>query len=266
MKTKKIINFKIADKIAKNTTPDVYYVCGNKDYIIEFDFDEEWSAEQVRTAHFKYSNTYVDVDFTGNRCPVPQMFGIKTFTVGVYTDNLCTTGDYVVCKASVRCDTANLVPPSSVPEDRLILEYERDIPYHDQFSPEYGSLPTTVALDRTHGDTTYDIINIVISGYVEMDDGRACYFNQDITRQVQGVGSNGDSGSFKMAGILSHTGSDNLSMYDFKVDVKIEGEKFLMKTERLVLGESFEGRLRHTKGKLTHVKVRSILANHITVL
>lgn len=147
--------------------------------------------------------------------------------------------------------------------DGMLYEYERDIPYHSATEPEWQDPPSVVALDRNLDGGVLDIINIVISGYVNSGDGRSCYFNQDITRQVQGVR---DKGSFKMAGILSANGNDNLTMYDFKVDVVCEGESFKMKTSRVIVGETFSGQHRSTKANLSNVKVRSILARKINVI
>lgn len=38
----KNIQIVVADKIATNASPDVAYVCGNSDYTITFQFDDEW--------------------------------------------------------------------------------------------------------------------------------------------------------------------------------------------------------------------------------
>ena len=38
-----IINVTVRDKIA-TYVGDVYYVCGNSDFVVHFDFDDEWAA------------------------------------------------------------------------------------------------------------------------------------------------------------------------------------------------------------------------------
>ena len=98
------IAVRIRDKIAQKTC-DTVYVCGNSDFVINFDFDEEWNAHEYKTARFdKKDGTYIDVVFSGNVCNVPILSNVYGFNVGVYAGNLqTTTPAYVPTKKSILC-------------------------------------------------------------------------------------------------------------------------------------------------------------------
>lgn len=67
-------------------------VCGNSDYTVRFDFDEEWAEYAVKTARFVTENgNYTDVQFEGSDCPVPILRNTRTLLVGVFAGNLRTT-------------------------------------------------------------------------------------------------------------------------------------------------------------------------------
>lgn len=108
----KIIPVFVQDKIA--TAPkDALYVCGNSDFTIRFDFDADWDEYAVKTARFKYSDTYLDVVFEGNECPVPVLSDIYSFMVGVFAGNLKTSTEaYVSAKKSVLCGSGSPAAPS----------------------------------------------------------------------------------------------------------------------------------------------------------
>ena len=86
----KTINVTVRDKIA-SAVGDIVYICGNSDYIINFDFDEEWDAYGVKTARFVHNGTYTDVVFTGNQCAMPVIHKAYGIFVGVYAGDLRTT-------------------------------------------------------------------------------------------------------------------------------------------------------------------------------
>ena len=102
------INIKVADKIATNMSPDVSIICGNADYTVTFDFDEEWSAHPVKTARFVFTKSgklqYLETAFSGNVAQVPVLSGIDAVYVGVYAGELhTTTPTRVLCKRSILC-------------------------------------------------------------------------------------------------------------------------------------------------------------------
>ena len=115
-----IIEVTVKDKIA--VADQTEYVCGNVDksedskektgYAILFDFDEEWSNFKNKTARFIYNGKYVDVLFSGNKCPVPKISNTYSIKVGVYASDLCTTTPaYIPAKKSILCGN----PPPAEP-------------------------------------------------------------------------------------------------------------------------------------------------------
>ena len=97
-----VINISVENKIAE--ADGTLYVCGNSDFVAKFAFDAEWEAYENKTARFCYNNSYVDVVFTGNECPVPIISGTYFFNIGVYAGNLhTTTPARVPCKKSILC-------------------------------------------------------------------------------------------------------------------------------------------------------------------
>lgn len=83
------INISVRNKIA--TADSTEYICGNSDFVINFDFDSEWDAYGTKTARFSHSGSYTDVMFTGNQCAVPIISDTFFCHVGVYAGNLHTT-------------------------------------------------------------------------------------------------------------------------------------------------------------------------------
>lgn len=111
MKTLKI---NVTDKIP--TAADNYIiVCGNSDYIIQFDFDEEWNAHQIKTAQFNYLSdgklNSIPVMFEGNECAVPILKNASAVEIGVFAGDLQTTSILTIpCRRSILCKTG--APPA----------------------------------------------------------------------------------------------------------------------------------------------------------
>ena len=102
----KHIDIEINKKIATITTKNAFMVCGNNDYIINFDFSEEWDDAEEKTARFIFGNGYYeDVKFTGSSCNAPIILNVREVFIGVYAGELkTTTPARVPCKKSVMCD------------------------------------------------------------------------------------------------------------------------------------------------------------------
>lgn len=67
-------------------------VCGNSDYVIKFDFDDEWAAYDTKTARFVVDGgKYTDVQFTGDEVGVPVLRDTRTVSVGCYAGDIRTT-------------------------------------------------------------------------------------------------------------------------------------------------------------------------------
>lgn len=112
----KIINITVRNKIARNIRASEYeYICGNSDFFIEFDFDDDWIPFEVKTARFKYNGTVQDVVFEGNRVNIPIIENTHKVEVGVFAGNLHTTTSAVfMAQKSILCGSGS---PPAPPED-----------------------------------------------------------------------------------------------------------------------------------------------------
>lgn len=143
----KTIKVTVRDKIALASA--VEYVCGNSDFVVEFDFDAEWDAHDIKTARFVYNGTYTDVVFSGNQCPVPVISNTAAVKIGVFAGNLqTTTPAYVDAKKSILCENgAPADPPADVynqiidlaNETKAIAQSVRDDADAGKFDGEDGN-------------------------------------------------------------------------------------------------------------------------------
>lgn len=116
------ISVKVREKIAQTQgTPEV--VCGNSDYVVMFDFDDEWSGYEVKTARFVWCDLktgkvkHSDVVFSGDICMAPVLYDTAAVAIGVYAGDIHTT------------------TPARVPCARCITDgvYEHDEPDPDVY-------------------------------------------------------------------------------------------------------------------------------------
>ena len=109
------IEVSVKDRIAWQTNR-IEYICGNSDFVVDFDFDDEWANADHKTARFIHGEQYTDVLFTGNQCEVPVITGAICMQVGVYAGNLrTTTAATVLCRKSILCnDGIPADPPPDV--------------------------------------------------------------------------------------------------------------------------------------------------------
>ena len=113
----KTINVSVLNKIA--AADGTVYICGNSDYLVEFDFDREWDAFEHKTARFIYGTSYTDQVFSGNLCPVPVLYNVTSFRIGVFAGDLSTsTPATVYAKKSILCG-------SGIPADPSISVYSQ---------------------------------------------------------------------------------------------------------------------------------------------
>ena len=110
MKTIKIV---VRDKIAV-TMDETQYICGNSDFVVNFDFDAEWDGFDVKTARFiKDDRKYQDVVFQGNDCPVPVLYNTNKVRVGVFAGNLRTsTPAIITANKGILCGNGSPEAPS----------------------------------------------------------------------------------------------------------------------------------------------------------
>jgi hypothetical protein len=88
------ISVTVRDKIAQvHENPEI--VCGNSDYTMTFDFDEEWDAYENKTARFSFLENgiprYYDVLFSGDTVSIPAVWNTCEILAGVYAGDIHTT-------------------------------------------------------------------------------------------------------------------------------------------------------------------------------
>ena len=78
-------------------------ICNNSDYIVNVNFDAEWSDYEIKTMRVKSPDgTYYEDVFSGNSCALPIINNQTGIEVGFYAGNLkTTTGAYFDCKKSI---------------------------------------------------------------------------------------------------------------------------------------------------------------------
>lgn len=114
------INIMIKNKIATKSN-NVTYICDNSDYVINFDFDDEWDAYDTKTARFAYGGQYTDIIFVGNQCNVPVITNTYAFHIGVFAGDLHTTTPVrVPCRKSILSSASIHVEPTPDVYDQLM--------------------------------------------------------------------------------------------------------------------------------------------------
>ena len=83
------IEIKIRDKRAGGTGT---VICGNSDYTVAWDLDEEWTPYDTKTMRVNLADgTYQDVVFTGNTAALPVLSTPGWASVGLYAGDLHTS-------------------------------------------------------------------------------------------------------------------------------------------------------------------------------
>lgn len=147
-----IIEVDVSNKIAQVRDKTIAGVCGNSDYVVHFNFDDEWNAYENKTARFKWGGTFTDVVFTGNECPMPIIYDTNTLEIGVYAGELHTTTAAVLyMKKSVLCGNASESKESQEIKDNMnkILAEKVDVPQ----TASVGDVLTVEEVDD-HGKPT----------------------------------------------------------------------------------------------------------------
>jgi hypothetical protein len=109
------LTIQIKNKIASWVSGEPI-VCGNGDYEVEFLFDAEWDAHDIKTAIFNVNGDVIPKAFTGTICKVPIIWNTLMVSVGVFAGEIddgtlsTSTPALVEC---LRCatDGGNLVDP-----------------------------------------------------------------------------------------------------------------------------------------------------------
>lgn len=105
----------VKSKRAKNLSK-IKYVCGNTDYRVAFDLDEDWEGIEAKTARFQASDgTVSNTPFVGSTCPFPQIMDAYRVDVGIFAGNLKTSTNAVVeCERSAL--STDGPPPDPLPD------------------------------------------------------------------------------------------------------------------------------------------------------
>lgn len=126
------VDITVENKVARTSgTPEI--VCGNNDYALVFDFDDEWSMYEEMTARFAWCDLktgkikHTDVLFSGDTVLMPALYDTAAVAVGVYAGNIHTTTPARIPCA--RCITDG-VPMHEDPDPDIyeqLLEYLQSI-------------------------------------------------------------------------------------------------------------------------------------------
>lgn len=88
------IDIIIRNKTASAVNPPCI-VCGNSDYNVKFDFDDEWQAHNNKIGVFAYNRCgewqSEKVLFEGDTCPMPALHGVRSVWIGVTAGDVRTS-------------------------------------------------------------------------------------------------------------------------------------------------------------------------------
>lgn len=109
------ISIKIRERIA-SADDGAQIICGNSDYAVEFDFDDEWLSYKFKTARFVTdSGGFTDVQFEGDTCAVPILSNTRVLLVGVFAGDVRTTTAAMI--RAIPCITdPNGIPAAPAPD------------------------------------------------------------------------------------------------------------------------------------------------------
>ena len=111
------IDIIIRNKTASAVNPPCI-VCGNSDYNVKFDFDDEWQAHNNKIGVFAYNRCgewrSENVLFEGDTCPVPALHGVRSVWIGVTAGDVQTsTPADVPCRMGATDFSDTNEPPSA---------------------------------------------------------------------------------------------------------------------------------------------------------
>lgn len=113
--TYKIKNIAVRQKIA--TGDDTYIVCGNSDYTVHWDLDDEWAeyAEKTMLVALDSGEAY-SIQFTGTEAALPALPSTRRCVIGLMAGDVrTTTGAMFVCRPSIRdVSGVPVEPPADV--------------------------------------------------------------------------------------------------------------------------------------------------------
>ena len=186
-----LITIEVRDKIASCLT-EKPIVCGNSDYEIHFDFDEEWNGHEVKTAVFTVNGKSVRRVFTGSVCRVPELNNTLIVWIGVFAGTIDDGTLSTSTPALVHCipcatdgEQIPLPPPDDVYNQIVELcdtavETANDVKRRAD-EGEFDGKDGAKGKDGADGKTAYQYA--VDGGY----DGTEKDFTADVGRLTQSV-------------------------------------------------------------------------------
>lgn len=164
-----IINVTVRGKIAR-AEGRARVVCGNSDYAVRFDFDEEWSEYAVKTARFvSEDGSYTDVQFEGDTCAIPILRNTRTLLVGAFAGNLRTTTAALI--HAVPCIT----DPDGTPSDPTSDVYAQLMERFNAMEPPAAVLYTAQELTDEQKATARENIGVATPDWEQNDETAADY-------------------------------------------------------------------------------------------
>lgn len=125
--TYKVKNITVRQKIA--TGDDTYIVCGNSDYTVHWDLDDEWAeyAEKTMLVVLDSGEAY-SIQFTGTEAALPALPSTRRCVIGLMAGDVrTTTGAMFVCLPSARDASGAPVEPPADVYAQLLSQLSRKI-------------------------------------------------------------------------------------------------------------------------------------------
>lgn len=142
------ITIRVRNRIAETVgSPEI--ICGNDGYNLLFDLDDEWSAQEIKTARIAWTDTFsgqprhTDVPFILGFAAIPAIADAYEVRIGLYSGNIMTT------------------TPATVPCVRCITDGET---YHEDPEPDTYAALIELLKRITQGGVTVGDMTVLLDG------------------------------------------------------------------------------------------------------
>lgn len=155
--TYKVKNITVRQKIA--TGDDTYIVCGNSDYTVHWDLDDEWAEYNEKTMLVRVDNSPnpYTVQFTGTDAELPALYNTRRCVIGLMAGDVrTTTGAMFVCLPSARDASGAPVEPPADVYAQLVSQLAGKISEPSQDGSAGQALVTDGKGGRSWGDVARD--------------------------------------------------------------------------------------------------------------
>lgn len=161
------IEIDVKNKIATALNEEIILLSDNRDYIVKFNFDEEWDDYEVKTARFTFGRAHEDVVFKGDMVLLPKIRKATSIGIGVYSGNLkVTTPAVILCRKSVISD-AGLPPP---PPPDVYVQIMELLNSGGGVNLTFDDTPTEGSQNPVTSDGIYKYIQAVKQNTVSTDE------------------------------------------------------------------------------------------------